>query len=161
MYHAGGGLSSLVSCASVPFRSPVLRCCFRKVREAKASVFCCWMLTCVSTDLKFRAQSCGAVAFVGDAEASSRFEEIARDVGVSSIFQVRTDEDQGLGKGRVDFQRIVEAVKQGSKWHGEPQSKTDLALLCASQPGAVVLWILTFHLQTLRRVQLETPKWCC
>lgn len=82
------------------------------------------------TDLKYRAESSRAVAFVGDVESCTRFEEIAKEVGVDNIFQVRTDGDGGVGSGRQDFQALVEAVSEGSKWMGPPHKSNDLALLC-------------------------------
>jgi hypothetical protein len=81
-------------------------------------------------DLKFRATSCGAVAFVGDAEATKRFEEIAKDVSITNIFQVRVNGDAGIGSGRTDFQQAVEDVPEGTKWEGEKHKSTDLAMLC-------------------------------
>ncbi|ORY79352.1 acyl-coenzyme A synthetase O-MACS [Leucosporidium creatinivorum] len=83
----------------------------------------------VAKDLKFRANACGAVAFVGDAESTSRFEEIAKEVNVSKIWQVRVDNDSGLGRGRKDFQAAVSAVAEGEKWKGPAHSSSDLALL--------------------------------
>lgn len=80
-------------------------------------------------DLQFRANACGAVAFVGDAESTSRFEEIAKEVNISKIWQVRVDNDSGLGRGRKDFQAAVAAVPEGEKWKGPAHSSSDLALL--------------------------------
>lgn len=89
-------------------------------------------------DLQYRAQSSGAVAFIGDIESCARFEEVAQQLGVETIFQVRTDGDGGLGKGRLDFQELVESVKRGSKWLGSTHKSTDLALLC--ELDATTLW---------------------
>lgn len=87
----------------------------------------------VPVDLQYRAESSLAVAFVGDVESCSRFEEIASKVGVNKVFQIRTEGDGGLGKGRHDFQALVEAVEEGSKWTGPSHKSSDLALLCKCQ----------------------------
>lgn len=82
----------------------------------------------VGKDLEFRATAAQAQAFVGDAESCGRFGQVAHKVGVSRIFQVRTDGDGALGEGRVDFQAAVERVAQGTKCDVE-HSKTDLAIV--------------------------------
>ena len=82
----------------------------------------------VGKDLEFRATAAQAQAFVGDAESCGRFGQVARKVGVSRIFQVRTDGDGALGEGRIDFQAAVERVAQGTKCDVE-HSKTDLAIV--------------------------------
>ncbi|GAA5919740.1 hypothetical protein JCM1841_000781 [Sporobolomyces salmonicolor] len=82
----------------------------------------------VAKDLKFRASASNAVAFVGDVEACGRFDEVAPDVGVKLVFQIRTAGDGGLGKGRIDFQSALRAVKDGTTCEIEHKS-TDLALV--------------------------------
>lgn len=87
-------------------------------------------------DLQYRAESSRATAFIGDVESCARFEEIAslKSVNVTNIWQVRIDNDAGLGKGRKEFQKTVSAVKEGTKWdEKKAQHKSnDLALLCES-----------------------------
>ncbi|BGP38606.1 hypothetical protein JCM10450v2_002555 [Rhodotorula kratochvilovae] len=82
----------------------------------------------VAKDLKFRATAANARAFIGDAESCARFGEVSDEVGVARVFQVRTDGDGGLGAGRVDFQRAVDAVPRGTTCE-TPHSKTDLAVV--------------------------------
>ncbi|GAA5866119.1 hypothetical protein JCM1840_005077 [Sporobolomyces johnsonii] len=82
----------------------------------------------VAKDLKFRASASKAVAFIGDVEACGRFDEVASEVGVKLVFQVRTAGDGGLGTGRIDFQSALEGVEQGTTCEIEHRS-TDLALV--------------------------------
>lgn len=87
-------------------------------------------LTTLSADLKFRATSSKAIAFIGDSSACERFEEVAGEVGVKTIVQVRVDGDGGLGAGRVDFQSALKGVAVGTRYVGESLKSTDLAMLC-------------------------------
>lgn len=79
-------------------------------------------------DLKFRAETSKAVAFIGDAESCARFEEVSKEVGISLIYQARTPGDGGLGKGRKDFQAAIEKVPRDTKCEAS-HKKTDLALI--------------------------------
>lgn len=55
-------------------------------------------------DLKYRAESCHAKAFIGDGTACDRFEEIAQSVDVSQIYQIRSNgAHESLGTGRIDY----------------------------------------------------------
>ncbi|BGO97096.1 hypothetical protein NBRC10513v2_002416 [Rhodotorula toruloides] len=84
----------------------------------------------VSKDLKFRAEVAKAKAFIGDHESCGRFEEISSTVGISLIFQVRTDDDGGLGAGRVDFQDALSKVPDGTKCEAPGgHNSTDLVIL--------------------------------
>ncbi|GAA5936719.1 hypothetical protein JCM3775_000179 [Rhodotorula graminis] len=97
----------------------------------------------VGKDLEFRATAARAQAFVGDAESCGRFGQVAHKVGVSRVFQVRTDGDGGLGEGRIDFQQAVERVAKGTKCDVEHR-KSDLAIIfftsgTTGQPKMVLL----------------------
>ncbi|GAA5975559.1 hypothetical protein JCM10908_005202 [Rhodotorula pacifica] len=84
----------------------------------------------VAKDLKFRAETANAKAFIGDAESCARFEQVATETGVSLIFQARTPQDGGLGKGRKDFQAELAKVQSGTKYEAPGgYKKTDLALI--------------------------------
>ncbi|GAA6058757.1 hypothetical protein JCM10212_001873 [Sporobolomyces blumeae] len=86
----------------------------------------------VAKDLKFRAETSKAVAFIGDASSCSRFEEISAQVGVKRIFQVRTNEDgqRRVGTGRIDFQQALAQVEIKNRETCEcPHSKDDLAII--------------------------------
>ncbi|SCZ99085.1 BZ3500_MvSof-1268-A1-R1_Chr3-1g05803 [Microbotryum saponariae] len=83
----------------------------------------------VAKDLKFRATSCKATAFVGDTEACSRFQDISSEVGVSLVFQVRTQDDGDLGRSRIDFQDAVSKVPKEAKCDHVQHASNDLALL--------------------------------
>ncbi|GAA6010179.1 hypothetical protein JCM11491_005378 [Sporobolomyces phaffii] len=58
----------------------------------------------VAKDLKYRAESCDAKAFIGDASACDRFEQVSTEVGVSQIYQIRpNDAHEPVGDGRIDY----------------------------------------------------------
>lgn len=93
----------------------------------------------VSKDLKFRAESSRAVAFIGDSGACTRFEEISHSVGIDKVFEIRTSDDradQAIGRGRVDFVKAVRDVDGGHALERikdesveVAHSKDDLALI--------------------------------
>lgn len=83
----------------------------------------------VAKDLKFRASAAGAVAFIGDSISSNRFEEISKEVGISTIIQVRTDGDGGLGKGRIDLQASIDKIPKGTLCPTTIHRSDDLAIM--------------------------------
>ncbi|GAA5981426.1 hypothetical protein JCM5350_004061 [Sporobolomyces pararoseus] len=106
----------------------------------------------VAKDLKYRAESCQAKAFIGDSTACERFEEIAQSVNVSLVFQIRSNIDSSreqIGKGRIDY---IEELNKVEKIKNEKEakevesqhSKNDLAIVfftsgTTSNPKLVLL----------------------
>lgn len=111
-----------------------------------------YLPTCTLTrkrvDLKYRAESSKAVAFIGDQNACSRFEEISSSVGINHIYQVKSDDGEGdeIGKGRIDFVKSLNEVGEiGKNENVECEhKKTDLAIVfftsgTTSNPKLVLL----------------------
>lgn len=85
----------------------------------------------VAADLKYRASSCKAKAFIGCHAALAQFDKVASAVGVSTLVQVRVQDDAGLlPGGKVDFQAMVASIPAGAKYTPPvaPRS-TDLACI--------------------------------
>lgn len=98
--------------------------------------------------MKYRAESSKAVAFIGDQNACSRFEEISSSVGINHIYQVKSDDGEGdeIGKGRIDFVKSLNEVGEiGKNENVECEhKKTDLAIVfftsgTTSNPKLVLL----------------------
>ncbi|GAA5914314.1 uncharacterized protein JCM6883_001812 [Sporobolomyces salmoneus] len=103
----------------------------------------------VSKDLKYRAESCHAKAFIGDATACERFEEIAQSVNVSEIYQIQSGSGEPIGKGRIDYLKEMEQTEkvkseeEAKKLESE-HKKTDLCIVfftsgTTSNPKLVLL----------------------
>ncbi|KAK4051864.1 hypothetical protein OIV83_002569 [Microbotryomycetes sp. JL201] len=83
----------------------------------------------VGKDLLYRADSCGAIAFIGDKDSCPKFEEIIKQTKVTTVWQVRTHGDS-LGAGRRDIQRDFLDVPEHTQYKGNSDAKpNDLALL--------------------------------
>jgi acyl-coenzyme A synthetase/AMP-(fatty) acid ligase len=118
--------------------------------------------------LKYRAESCQAVAFIGDSTACSRFEEISKSVNITKIYQVNYNdnfEGEAVGNGRIDY---VTELKKIGKIENEREakaiecehSKTDLSLVfftsgTTSQPKLVLLEAEYSESVTSRKIELE------
>lgn len=75
-----------------------------------------------------RAKTAGAKAFVGCRSSCPTFESIARDVGVSTVFEIAQDGER-TKPGRIDFLAELARVPSGSRAPAVPTSREDLVAI--------------------------------
>lgn len=80
--------------------------------------------------LEIARKSANAMAFIGDDSSCTNFESIAKKVGISTIFQVKTLEKNVVKNGRICFDSLWKAVPAGTKFVSPvPLYSSDLAFL--------------------------------